>query len=70
MECDTCHVLKLENENLKEQIKHLPISPSFVFIKTSERRKYSRKYFMENAYFTRNNRKSNSTKLVCHYYGD
>lgn len=61
IECVTCPSLKLEIETLKEQLTHV----------TSLSCTCSRgTIFKKNYHVTRRNRKSISSKAICHYCGD
>lgn len=66
VECVTCPTLKFEIENLKGQLTHVISLSTKSSTNSSDRGAISKK----NHHVTRRNRKSISSKLVCHYYSD
>lgn len=66
VECVMCPSLKLEIENIKGQLTH-STSLSYTCSGSSSDRGT---LFKKNPHVTRRNRKSISSKAICHYCGD
>lgn len=66
IDCDTCSILKHENEKLKGQLAQA-ISLSTTLSTSSSERGIG---FEKNHRFARRNRKRISSRETCHYYGD
>lgn len=66
VECVKCPILKLEIETLKGQLTHATSLTCTCSSSLSERGKV----FKKNPYVTKRNRRSISSKVIFHYYGD